>query len=46
MQVAKPGQKSLKHLSLLPFSCIKRIVDIVETAGESVDRSQIAITVT
>jgi len=32
--MAKPGQRTLKHLSLLPFSCIKRILDIVETAGE------------
>jgi len=31
--MAKPAHKTLKHLSLLPFSCIKRILDIIETAG-------------
>jgi len=35
VHLAKPAQRPMKHLSLLPFSCIKRILDITETAGGS-----------
>jgi len=35
VHLAKPAQRPMKHLSLLPFSCIKRILDINETAGGS-----------
>ena len=35
VHLVKSSQRTLKHLALLPFSCIKRILDITDTGGWS-----------
>ena len=40
---AKTPQKAYKHLCMLPFSCIKRVVDIFETPGTTTALSNLSI---